>query len=285
MAFTPSSGLLAIARTRTLVQLIDPDTGAELAGLEMPAAEGVSSLAFNRDGTLLAAGRANQVVHVWDLRRVRSRLAEFGLDWERPPYPPAPDSGAAAPRPSKPLRVTIDAGDLPKKAEANRLYLQALGHYDVREYVTAVDLLRQAIRTDARHTAAHNQLAWILLTGPMELRDPKEALLPARKAIEFAPWHYLHQNTLGVALYRNDQFAEAARVLEKSLKESAGRADAFDLFFLAMCYHRLGDDDRAKDCRDRAERWFEERRGKLSPQYVQQLTELEGEARAFLKTS
>jgi tetratricopeptide (TPR) repeat protein len=221
-----------------LVQLIDPDTGAELADLEMPDADSITSLAFNRDGTLLAAGRENQVVHVWDLRRLRSRLAKFGLDWDRPPYPPALDSGTETPRTSTPLRVSVDAGDLPKKAEATRLYGQANGHNDAKEYVKAVELWRQVIRTDPRHAAAYNNLAWVLLTGAKELRDPKEALLLARKAIELAPDQPTYHNTLGVALYRNDQFAEAVGVLKKSLKEGAGRADAFDLFFMAMCYHR-----------------------------------------------
>jgi hypothetical protein len=73
-------------------------------------------------------------------------------------------------------------------------------------------------------------------------------------------------------------------VLEKSLKEGEGRADAFDLFFLVMCHHRLGDDDKAKDCLSRAKRWFQERRGQLSPRDVEELTEFEAEARSFLQT-
>jgi hypothetical protein len=52
-----------------------------------------------------------------------------------------------------------------------------------------------------------------------------------------------------------------------------------------MCYHRLGDDDKAKDCLDCAERWFEERRSQLLPRDVEELTEFEAEARAFLRTS
>jgi WD40 repeat protein/Tfp pilus assembly protein PilF len=284
MAFTPGGDLLAIARTRTLAQLIDPDTGAELAGLEMPDADGTSSLAFNRDGTLLAAGRANQVVHVWDLRRLRSRLAKLAPDWDRPPYPPAPASETAAPPPPTPLRVTGDAGDLPKKAQANHLFEQAAGHDNAREYLKAVDLLRQVIRTDPRHTKAHNGLAWLLLTGPKELRDPKEALPLARKAVEFAPEQPTYHNTLGVALYRTDQFAEAVPVPERSLKEGEGTADASDLFVLAMCHHRLGHDDKAKDCLGRAERWFEERRGQLLPRHIDELTEFQAEARAFLQT-
>jgi WD40 repeat protein/Tfp pilus assembly protein PilF len=284
MAFTPDGSLLAIARTRTLVQLIDPDTGAELADLEMPDADSITSLAFNRDGTLLAAGRENQVVHVWDLRRLRGRWAKFGLDWDRPPYPPALDSGTDTPRPSTPLRVIVDVGDRLRKAEANRLVSQAAGHASAKEYVKAVDLLRQVIRTDPKHAQAHNDLAWLRLTGPRDLRDPKEGLLLARKAIGLAPKQSFYQNTLGVALYRNDRFAEAVGVLEKSLEKGGRKHDACDLFFLAMCHHRLGDDDKAKGCLDRAERWFEERRSRLLPREVEELIGFEAEARVVLQT-
>jgi tetratricopeptide (TPR) repeat protein len=283
MAFTPDGKVLAIARTRTLVQLIDPDNGAELASLDLPA-DGISSLAFNSDGTLLAAGRANQVVHVWDLRRLRYRLAQLGLDQERPPYLPAADSGTDVPSPSTPLRVTVDVGERLKKAEANHIFEEADRKVIAREYVQAVDLLRQAIRTDARHALAHNDLAWLLLTGPKELRDPKEALRLALEAVKLAPKQPIYQNTLGVALYRNDRFAEAVAVLEKSLKEGAGRYDAFDLFFLAMCHHRLGDVDKAKDCLDRARRWVEEHRRELLSRRVEELAGFEAEARALLQT-
>ena len=283
MAFTPDGSVLAIARTRTLVQLIDPDTGAELADLEMPDTYSITSLAFNRDGTLLAAGRANSVVQVWDLRRLRSLLAKLGVDWDRPPYPPAADPATDSPLSPTPVRVTVDQGDMLKKVQAHRLFMEANRHTNAKEYAKAIDVLRQVIRTDPTHAKAHNNLAWILLTGPKELRDPQEALPLARKAVELAPQQSICDNTLGVALYRNDQFAEAVPVLEKSLQESKGATDGFDLFFLAMCHHRLGDAGKAKDCFDRAGRWFEVRRDQLPAPYIEELTEFQCEARALLQ--
>ena len=53
--------------------------------------------------------REGQSLHVWDLRAVRDELAQRGLDWDLPPYPPAGDSHDAPP-----LRVTVDLGDLQK---------------------------------------------------------------------------------------------------------------------------------------------------------------------------
>jgi tetratricopeptide (TPR) repeat protein len=81
-----------------------------------------------------------------------------------------------------------------------------------------------------------------------------------------------------VALYRNDRFAEAVPILEKSLEASKGKSDAFDLFFLALCHHRLGDAARAKDCYDRAGKWFQEHRGKLPATWVEELTQFQAEA-------
>ncbi|MGH7172374.1 MAG: hypothetical protein ACRELG_19020, partial [Gemmataceae bacterium] len=90
-------------------------------------------------------------------------------------------------------------------------------------------------------------------------------------------------NTLGVALYRVGQFANAVPVLERSLREGKGQADAFDLFFLAMCHHRLGDAAKAKDYRDRAGRWFQQHKGQLTvPGWVEELTDFQAECDAVL---
>ena len=97
-----------------------------------------------------------------------------------------------------------------------------------------------------------------------------------------APDTPLYENTLGVALYRNGQFAEAIPVLEKSLRDGAGAYDAFDLFFLAMCHYRLGDAAKARDRRDRAARWVEEHRSKLSKTYSDELAAFQAEADAVL---
>ena len=104
-----------------------------------------------------------------------------------------------------------------------------------------------------------------------------------RKAVELAPEQSLHQNTLGVALFRTEQIADAVPVLEKSLREGKGSADAMDLFVLAMCHSRLGDTDQARDCYDRGVRWFEERRDKIPASWVAEIGEFRAEAEALLK--
>jgi hypothetical protein len=51
-----------------------------------------------------------------------------------------------------------------------------------KEHAGALAAPRQAIRIDLAHAAAHNGLGWQLLTGPKELRDPREALLKTKEA-------------------------------------------------------------------------------------------------------
>ncbi|MGH7172369.1 MAG: tetratricopeptide repeat protein, partial [Gemmataceae bacterium] len=90
-------------------------------------------------------------------------------------------------------------------------------------------------------------------------------------------------NTLGVALYRVGQFANAVPVLERSLREGKGQADAFDLFFLAICHHRLGDAAKAKSYRERAGRWFQLHKNRLTvPGWVEELNAFQSEADAVL---
>jgi Tfp pilus assembly protein PilF len=122
----------------------------------------------------------------------------------------------------------------------------------------------------------------LLLTGPEKLRNATEALPHAQKADGLAGGRALFKNTLGVALYRNGKYQEALQVLQQSLESSKGEQDAFDLFFIAMCHHRLGKAARARESYERAARWFQERRGRLQERWVEELTAFQAEATALL---
>jgi len=56
-----------------------------------------SWLAFSPSGTQLAVATEAHVIQLWDLRKLRQQLAELGLDWDQPPYPPAPTNAPAGP--------------------------------------------------------------------------------------------------------------------------------------------------------------------------------------------
>jgi serine/threonine protein kinase/WD40 repeat protein len=341
LAFSPDGRVLAVARTRFLVQLLDPDTGAELASLAVPDPQGLVCLRFSADGGLLVAGRDNQECHVWDLRAIRYQLDKMGLDWDRPPYPPTAPQKA-----TPPLTVSVDYGTsivLSHPREAVGVYSLAIGLWPLNpepylQRGRAFGQLRQAQKAIADYSmclaltspadkrrpeilfrrfnnylALHqqaaaltdllqlirlnldgirvfhaevaqscNDLAWQLVTGPAKERDPAKALPLARKAVELTPQETMYLNTLGVAQYRNGKYTDAVGTLEKSLAASKGERDAFDLFFLAMCHHHLGNAPKAKDCFDRAVKWCQ-RHKDLPADYAAELKAFQAEAEKLLR--
>ncbi len=142
--------------------------------------------------------------------------------------------------------------------------------------------LRLAVRLDPEMGVAHNNLAWLLLAGPPELRAPAEALRHAYRAAELADRPRVYDNTLGVALYRNGEYARAIPALERSLAAGGGETDAYDLYFLAMCHAKLGDKALAKECFERAVRWVESKTG-LRAEYAEELRQFRAEAEVALR--
>jgi WD40 repeat protein len=127
-----------------------------------------------------------------------------------------------------------------------------------------------------------NNWAWPLLTGPAAKRDPALALKLIQKAVEQQPRNALFLNTLGVAQYRNDDYARAIGTLQKSLDAGKGQWDGFDLFFLAMCHARLAQPAKAKDCFERAVTWCDGKKD-LSAQHAAELKAFRSEAETVLK--
>jgi WD40 repeat protein len=100
--------LLAIAHARNVVRLIDLTRGQGLARWPLPQEGRITSLTLSRDGTRLAAGCDNNLVHVWDLRHIRGELARADLDWDAPLYPPARQE-------PEPPPLVVDPGPPPLK--------------------------------------------------------------------------------------------------------------------------------------------------------------------------
>jgi WD40 repeat protein/Tfp pilus assembly protein PilF len=122
------------------------------------------------------------------------------------------------------------------------------------QFAPAIKDLEKALDLDAGRAEAANALAWIYLTAPRELRDPPRALPLAQRAVRSRPDERAFRNTLGVAYYRLGQFAKAAETLELNV-ETEHPEMAFDLFFLAMSRHRMGQTDRARTEFERAVPW------------------------------
>jgi serine/threonine protein kinase/WD40 repeat protein len=96
VAFSRDGGLLALAQGRNRIHLHDAATLRQLATLEAPGAIDLTGLSLSPDGTRLAAATQQDVVALWDLRRLRQELAALDLDWEMLPYPPAKPVAEAA---------------------------------------------------------------------------------------------------------------------------------------------------------------------------------------------
>ncbi len=132
-----------------------------------------------------------------------------------------------------------------------------------------------------KNPTALNELAWTHATGPIDQRDPERAVALARRAVALAPGQQTTLNTLGVALYRSRQYADAISVLQQSLAAGKGELAAFDLFFLAMAHQKLGHASQARACFYRAVRWWGEHKS-LPAQFVPELTGFRAEAEEVL---
>jgi serine/threonine protein kinase/Flp pilus assembly protein TadD len=121
----------------------------------------------------------------------------------------------------------------------------------------AIAAYRKAIALDGNYHPAHNDLAWLLSTcADAKLRDPAQAVVLAKKAVELDQKNQAYANTLGAAYYRTSDWNAAIASLEKSMELSKG-GNSFDWFFLGMAHWQLGEKDKAREWYDRAAEWMD----------------------------
>jgi tetratricopeptide (TPR) repeat protein len=113
----------------------------------------------------------------------------------------------------------------------------------------------------ARRADALNDLAWLLAAeSDPALLDAPRAVRLADEAVRLDPDREAGWNTLGVARYRAGDWAGAVEALERSVALGPPGGTAFDHFFLAMAFQRLGDEARARDSFGRAVDWSDRHR-------------------------
>ncbi len=84
-AFSPDGKLLVVETGGGIARLLDPRTGMEYARLEDPNQDRTDHFTFSPDSAqMVSATGDGHCLHIWDLRALRCRLAEMGLDWESP---------------------------------------------------------------------------------------------------------------------------------------------------------------------------------------------------------
>ena len=149
-----------------------------------------------------------------------------------------------------------------------RLYLtRSFSLMQLHRDADAAADLQQAVQLDPSQPTAFNNLAQIYVNGVATLRDPRKALVLAERGLQVAPGDWYCRNSLGVAHYRLGHYEQAIVALERCLRDSKDERAAFQLYFLAMCYARLGDVLNARDCYDKAARWMPERLDQLPPNW------------------
>jgi tetratricopeptide (TPR) repeat protein len=126
----------------------------------------------------------------------------------------------------------------------------------------AIAAFKQVVTINPEWAGAHYALAWELTVGQeLKLRDPKQALVSARRAVELDPKNGMYWQGLGYAEYRSKNWKAAVRAFEK-VKELGSAGDSLEWFPLAMAYWQLGDKETARKTYDQAVQWME----KNSPQ-------------------
>src|SRR5262249_35001025 len=147
----------------------------------------------------------------------------------------------------RPWKVEILGGE-PRPTPEQRAR-QAIEHY------------RPLVEAHPDSAEACNELAWIYLTAPAALRDVKAAVPLAEKALRLAAANTFYRNTLGVAYYRAGRYRDAVDTIQPNLAKQDDKALAFDLYFLAMSHHRLGELEQARSYLAWANRWTDSQRG------------------------
>jgi eukaryotic-like serine/threonine-protein kinase len=107
LCFSPDSRLVALLDASRIIHLVEAETGRVLARLERPDPSEVIWATFSPDGSrLVLVPSDNPAVQVWDLRAIRKRLADIGLDWDAPAYSDDDPAAASLP-PLPPLQVDL----------------------------------------------------------------------------------------------------------------------------------------------------------------------------------
>ncbi len=95
VAWSATGSLIAAVTGAQEIGLFDAGTGRLLTRLEHRMQHVVTRVVFSPDGGALVVTCANNTVHYWDLRAMRTALAAQGLDWGRGTPPPPPPAHAA----------------------------------------------------------------------------------------------------------------------------------------------------------------------------------------------
>ncbi|GAF91060.1 unnamed protein product, partial [marine sediment metagenome] len=136
--------------------------------------------------------------------------------------------------------------------------LRAHVYVDQRQYDLAVADYTKCVDLDPNDpTLKHNFALFLLHCPDPQYRDIARALELAQEAVNLDASGGDFWSALGQARYRNDEYQEAVKLLERSIELDYVRK-ARSWFFLAMVHWKLGNEDEARQYYDRAVAWMRE---------------------------
>ena len=186
--FTPDGRAVLVQDADRVLRLVESATGQTLARFESPDLCTVIYATFSPDGSrLVVTTHDGPAVHIWDLRAIRRKLAEMGLDWAAPAYPDADPATPDAPR----LRLAaVDYGefgaDLVQYAEPP---------------APLAERLTGQIREHPEDADAYHQRGHVL----SRLRRDEEAIADFTRSLELGPGDahlFLARSTVSQRLLR-----------------------------------------------------------------------------------
>ncbi len=292
-SFSPDSRTLAVSDSSGNVHLINASSGHEYLLLAGPVGRQVCSLHYRPDGKQLVVLPGGEPAHLWNLDAIQAELDARNLGWEKdnqetPLANLGSDWNLSSSRMvarEQPSQVSFVFDERFNQLQAAQWIIEATWASSKSDFVAAKSAIKRAIALNPKDPEACNNLAWLLSTGPSQLRDPDKAIELAEMAVQRGrdSQKGLFANTLGVAQYRTQQFAEARRTLTQSLSTQAPENQPFDLYFLSMCSSQLGEDAEAREYFDRAEALRLKFKSVVAFQEQKELAEFSTEARSLLK--
>jgi serine/threonine protein kinase/WD40 repeat protein/tetratricopeptide (TPR) repeat protein len=170
LAFSPDGRAVVVQDANSVLRLVESATGRTLVRLESPDLHVAAQAAFSADGSrVVVTTNDGPAVHVWDLRAIRERLAELGLDWDAPAYP-SDDSASESMRALSQPRIDYGplAGHLELFAESPQVLLDRYG---------------ARLKTDPRDAETYHLRGHVLFN----LNRLKEAVADISQAIALQP--------------------------------------------------------------------------------------------------
>ena len=168
-----------------------------------------------------------------------------------------------------------------------RWYYRGIFHRDAGRRELAIADLKEAskrlekLENTPLKARCCNDLARLYATAPEKLRKIEDAVALAERAVKLQGGRWDYYNTLGIAYYRAGRFKDAVVQLEKSLHGGTGHSDAFNLYFMAMAFHRLGQSAKANECYSQAVKWHDAQKD-LQPPEARELNVFRTEAVTLL---